>query len=162
MPNSSPPAIAKNRKSPRRVNTGPPFPIHTNPGKTWLSSCTDCPTDDRCLPWMVSLRVPPNTCMLPPWNPPAACEAAEPTLPPLAGIYPPSGALTNSLAVPKRSDGFFAMDFWIALAAPFGRSDTLKKSIPRYLIFLHSATLQLVHSPVRVSSMESAVRLNTN
>ena len=57
------------------VNIGPPFAIYTKVGKKWLSPCTDCATDDRCLPWMVSLRVPPNSCTLPPWNPAAPREA---------------------------------------------------------------------------------------
>ena len=37
----------------------------------------DCLTDDRCLPWMVSLHVPTNPCRRPPWNPAAAYGDGE-------------------------------------------------------------------------------------
>ena len=36
--------------------------------------------------------------------------------------------LTNAVAIPKRSAGFFAIAFWIALAALFGRSGALSRA----------------------------------
>jgi hypothetical protein len=66
MPNISKPAVARNIKSARIVNIGPPFAIKQELAGEPSSSCLDFLTSCRVRVWMVSLRHHPSSCILTP------------------------------------------------------------------------------------------------